>query len=151
TDEKGRYRLDGGGKEKEDRYITAGGMPYFTADKTGIADTPGVDPLVVDFELDRGGAIKGRLTGEGTGRAVPGQVRYEPAGDNPNLKDFTGLPRSSGHTGEDGSFTVLAIPGAGQLAAVADDSDAYALAKEDGFRQSNAVVGVNVSEKDEKS
>jgi RNA polymerase sigma factor (sigma-70 family) len=155
TDEKGHYKIDGVGKQKEYGSITAGGLPYFTATKTQVADTPGFDPIVLDFELDRGIVMKGRLTDAVTGQPVPGNVRYEPAGDNPNLKDFTGdftgLPRSSGHTGEDGSFTVLAVPGAGQLAAVAHDSDAYALAKEDGFRQSNAVVRVNVSEKDEKS
>jgi RNA polymerase sigma factor (sigma-70 family) len=151
TDEKGRYRLDGVGKRKEYPYITAGGLPYFNAAKTQIADTPGFDPIVLDFELNRGIVVKGRLTDEVACQPVSGQVRYEPAGDNPNLKEFPELPRSSVHTGEGGSFTVLTVPGAGQLAAVADDADAYALAKEDGFRQSNAVVRVNVSEKDEKS
>ncbi|HEX5271466.1 MAG TPA: sigma factor-like helix-turn-helix DNA-binding protein, partial [Gemmataceae bacterium] len=155
TDEKGHYKIDGIGKQKEYRYITAGGLAYFEAAKTEIADTPGFDPVVVDFELDRGIVVKGRLTDAVTGQPVSGQVRYEPAADNPNLKDFTGYftgrPMSSGHTGEDGAFTVLAIPGAGRLAATADNADAYAPAKEDGFRSSNALVRVNVSEKDEKS
>ncbi len=156
TDEKGHYRLDGVGKQKEYSRITAGGMPYFTATRTQIADTPGFGPIVLDFELTRGVVVKGRLTDAVTGKPVTGRVDYTPAGDNPNLKDFnlkdfTGLPEFSGRGGEDGAFAVLAIPGAGRLAATAADTDAYALAKGDRFRQSNAVVRIDVSEKDEKS
>src|SRR5262249_37946752 len=80
---------------------------------------------------------------------------YGPLGDNPNLKNFTefGKPQllatDAGRTGDDGSFAVLAIPGGGHLTAVADDRDAYAAAPGD-IRQHNAVVRIDVPEKDDK-
>src|SRR5262249_35116546 len=153
---KGRYRIDGAGKQKE-YTVAAGSLPYFNSTKLQVLDTQGLDPLVVDFDLDRGVVVKGRLTDAATGEPVRGRVNYGPAGDNPNLKEFTefGKPQilatDPGRTGDDGSFAVLAIPGKGQLAAVADDEDAYAVAREDDMRQHNAVVRVDVSEKDEKS
>jgi RNA polymerase sigma factor (sigma-70 family) len=156
TDGKGHYRIDGVGKQKEYN-VAAGSLPYFNSTKMHILDTQGLDPLVVDFELDRGIVVKGRLTDAATGKPVRGRVGYGPAGDNPNLKDFTefGKPQffatDPGRTGDDGAFAVLAIPGKGQLAAVADDEDAYAVAREDDMRQNNAIVRIDVSEKDEKS
>ncbi len=156
TDEKGRYRIDGVGKQKE-YAVAVGSLPYFNATKMQILDTQGLDPLVVDFELDRGIVVKGHLTDAVTGKPVRGRVDYGPAGDNPNLKDFTGfgkpqfLATDPGRTGDDGSFAILAIPGKGQLAAVADDEDAYAVAREDDMRQHHVIVRIDVSEKDEKS
>jgi hypothetical protein len=109
----------------------------------------------VNFDLERGVVVKGRLTDAATGKPVQGRVGYEPLGDNPNLKNFTefGKPQflasDPGRTADDGSFTVLAIPGAGNLTATADDRDAYAAAPGD-IRQFNLVVRIDVPEKDEK-
>jgi RNA polymerase sigma factor (sigma-70 family) len=155
TDEKGRYRIEGVGKQKE-YALAAGGLPYFNSTKLDVPDTQGLDPLEFDFELDRGVVVKGRLTDAATGKAVRGRVGYGPLGDNPNLKNFTefGKPQllatDSGRTGDDGAFAVLAIPGGGQLTAVADDADAYAAARQGDIRQYNAVVRIDVPEKDEK-
>ena len=155
TDEKGRYRIEGVGKQKE-YHVAAGGLPYFNCTKMHIADTQGLDPLTVDFELERGVVVKGRLTDKATGKPVRGRVGYGPAGDNPNLKNFTefGKPQflatDSGRVGDDGSFSVLAIPGGGTLTATADDADAYAAAREGNIRQHNAVVRIDVPEKDDK-
>jgi RNA polymerase sigma factor (sigma-70 family) len=155
TDEKGRYRIEGVGKQKEYN-VAAGGLPYFNSTKMHLADTQGLDPLEVDFDLERGVVVKGRLTDAATGKPVRGRVGYGPLGDNPNLKNFTefGKPQflatDSGRVGDDGSFTVLAIPGVGHLTATADDADAYAAAREGDIRQHNAVVRIDVPEKDEK-
>src|SRR5262249_15120308 len=154
--EKGHYKIDGVGKQKE-YGAAAGGLAYFNSTKMQIPDTQGLDPLVVDFDLDRGIVIKGHLTDAATGKPVRGRVNYDPPGDNPNRREFreVGKPQLSatdpGRTGDDGSFAILAIPGKGQLAATADDEDAYAVAREDDMRQHNAVVRIDVSETDEKS
>src|SRR5262249_49466504 len=53
TDAKGQYRIVGAAKH--DRYsVSAGSAPYLNSTKMDIPDTPGLEPLVVDFELDRG-------------------------------------------------------------------------------------------------
>ncbi len=156
TDEKGHYKIDGAGKQKE-YAVAAGGLPYFNATKMHVPDTPGLDPLVVDFDLSHGVVVKGRLTDAATGKPVRGRAGYAPLPDNPNLKDFADLGQpqviaaDTGKTAADGSFTVLAIPGPGRLTAVADDADAYAVAREDDMRQHNAVARINVSEKDGES
>jgi RNA polymerase sigma factor (sigma-70 family) len=164
TDEKGQYRIEGVGKRKQ-YDVAAGGLPYFNASKFQIADTQGLDPLTVDFELERGVVVKGRLTDKATGKPVRGRVGYTVLTDNPNLKDFTtlgGLQISAtdpGRTGDDGSFAVVCVPGPGLLTAAADDHDAYAPARLDGIKNvgnrilqdSNAVVQIDPSEKDAKS
>jgi RNA polymerase sigma factor (sigma-70 family) len=156
TDEQGRYRIEGVGKQK-DYSIAAGGLPYFNCTRMQIADTQGLDPLQVDFELDRGIVVRGRLTDAATGKPVRGRVGYGPLPDNPNLKNFTefGKPQflatDPGRTAEDGSFAALAIPGPGLLTAVADDEDAYAVARQDDMKQHNAIIRIDPSEKDEKS
>src|SRR5262249_51878817 len=52
TDEKGQYRIDGVGKQKE-YTLAAAGRSYFNSTKFHILDTQGLDPLVVDFEMER--------------------------------------------------------------------------------------------------
>jgi RNA polymerase sigma factor (sigma-70 family) len=164
TDKNGLYRIDGIAKKKE-YWVAAGGQPYFNSTKLHIADTPGLEPLLVEFDLERGILVKGRLTDKATGKPIRGQVGYAPLADNPNLKDFTDLGKiqviasENGRAGDDGSFTVTCVPGPGLLTATADDSDAYVPARFETFGkklggrilQDNAVVSINPSEKDEKS
>src|SRR5262249_30364277 len=88
TDEKGRYRLDGVGKNK-DYDVTAEGIPYSNTTKLNIPDTAGLDPITVDFELERGILVKGRLTDNATGQPVQGWLTYIHLADNPHLKNFT--------------------------------------------------------------
>jgi RNA polymerase sigma factor (sigma-70 family) len=164
TDKKGQYRIEGAGKRKT-YMVAAGGQSYFNSTRMNIADTEGLEPVTVDFDLDRGIAVKGRLTNKVTGKPVRGRVNYSPSSDNPNLKNISDIGKPQviavdpGRTNEDGRFTVLCIPGPGVLLARADDADAYAAARpEDGkdagnriLEHYNVVVRIDPSEKDEKS
>jgi RNA polymerase sigma factor (sigma-70 family) len=170
TDAAGKYRLDGVGKCAM-YWIAAEGLPYFNSTKLEVKDSAGLDPLTIDFDLERGVAVTGRLTDKVTGQPVKGYVRYLANADNPNLKDYTELTklhvevRSYGDTGPDGAFTVLAIPGPGLLTVVAEDRDRYIGAEIpgwDGFllrtvpgsihpSQFHAVVPIHPAEGDPKS
>jgi hypothetical protein len=151
-------------------WVSAEGVPYFNTTKLEIKDTGGVEPLVVNFDLEWGIAVKGRLTDKVTGKPVRGQVQYLAMADNPNVKDFTELTRlhvqgrALGETGPDGSFTVLAIPGPGVLCARAEDADHYTAAEMPGWDGAplktvptvhpspyNAVVSIDPSEGEPKS
>jgi RNA polymerase sigma factor (sigma-70 family) len=171
TDEQGRYRLTGVGKQ-DTYWVAAEGVPYFNTTKHEVKDNGGLEPLVVDFDLERGIAVKGRLTDKATGKPVQGRVSYLAAADNPNLKDFTELTTLHvvtvplGQTGPDGAFTVLAIPGPGLLCAVAEDANHYLGAEIEGWDGSllrtvpadgphpskfHAVVSINPAEQEPKS
>jgi protocatechuate 3,4-dioxygenase beta subunit len=112
TDAQGHYRIEGAGKHEE-YWVSAEGGAYFNVTKMHIPDTPGVEPLVVDFELERGIVIRGRLTDKATGKPVRGRVGWLALADNPNVKDFGSLgglhvhAEVSGRTAADGSFQVL--------------------------------------------
>jgi hypothetical protein len=170
TDDQGRYRLTGVGK-CEMYWLAAEGASYFNTTKHEIRDNGGLEPLVVDFDLERGIPVKGRLTDRATGKPVSGSISYEALADNPNAKDFTELTRLHvlgglrGQPGPDGSFTVLAIPGPGMLCIRAQDEDHYPevdLPNWDGSilktvggglhpSQFHAVVPINPSEDEPKS
>jgi RNA polymerase sigma factor (sigma-70 family) len=164
TDAHGRYRIVGAGKYE--RYsVSAGGPPYFNCTKMDIPDTAGVEPLVVDFDLERGIAVKGRLIDTSTGKPVWGRVSYVPMADNPNLKNYTELGKlqaiasDSGRAKADGAFTVVAIPGPGLLVARADDENRFPAAANKGFKIAtnlildgyHAIIPINPSEGEPKS
>jgi RNA polymerase sigma factor (sigma-70 family) len=175
TDENGRYELTGLSKQQE-YWVAADGRDYFNSTQFHIRDTPGLEPVTVDFDLERGLIVRGRLTDQASGKPVPGQLSYVAAADNPNLKDYTELgklhvlvSRNSprGEVGPDGSFTILTIPGPGMLCVKADDATHYVAAVDtmedwDGSllkgipnglhpSQFHAVVQINPSRNDPRS
>jgi hypothetical protein len=85
----------------------------------------------VDFQVDRGLEITGRIREGGTSKVVRGEVHYSPMVRNPHLKDYPSLKDGGviisnwGRVQPDGSFTVLVIPGPGALAICASDVDRY--------------------------
>jgi protocatechuate 3,4-dioxygenase beta subunit len=145
TDAQGHYRIEGAGKHKA-YAVAAGGSPYFNATRMEIPDTPGVEPLTVDFDLERGVAVKGHLTDKVTGKPVRGRVGWIALPDNVNLKNFTGSPgpqiivADEGQTKADGSFTVVAIPGAGLLTVTADDENRYPAARAVGVKTASGII-----------
>src|SRR5262249_14341213 len=98
TDKHGKYRLIGIAK-KSDYAIAAAGVPYFAVTKRNIADTPGFDPITVDFELERGIAISGRVINKATGEPIEAEVSYHALSDNPHLKNVSGLDQESSADG----------------------------------------------------
>jgi RNA polymerase sigma factor (sigma-70 family) len=124
TDEQGRYRLLGMPKGAGNAIlaIPAAGEPYFAAQKQ-VDDSPGLDPVQVDFHLKRGIWIRGRVTDKKTGAPVRADVRYGVFLTNPqrtNVPSYSGDDRSA-KTGADGSFQVLGMPGRGVLGIKADE------------------------------
>jgi RNA polymerase sigma factor (sigma-70 family) len=165
TDAQGHYRIDGVGKRQK-YAVAAGGNSYFNATKFDIPDTQGVEPLTVDFELERGIVVRGRLTDKATGKPVAGHVGWLALPDNPNLKNTTGsagpqfIVKDEGWTkADDGSFAVLAIPGPGLLKVKAADENRYPAARTEGVKTASgiilqeyhALVPIDPSENDPKS
>src|SRR5262249_50719182 len=94
-----------------------------------VLDTPGLEPITVDFALERGVEVTGRLM-DAAGKPVRGVVDYKPFLTNPNLKDYPSLGTSFSvgdwdRTGPDGTFTVLAVPGPGVVIASADTANRF--------------------------
>jgi RNA polymerase sigma factor (sigma-70 family) len=144
TDAAGRYRLEGVAKTGRRHLVIAAGVPYFSSFKP-IEETLGLEPLTVDFELERGLAVRGRLTDRSTGKPVRGLVGYYALSDNPHLKDFVDVGQlplivdGRGEVGPDGSFAVVALPGPGLLCVWADD-DRFPRAVEGGDAQPQRTV-----------
>jgi RNA polymerase sigma factor (sigma-70 family) len=120
TDGRGRYRLVG--LPKDSRYVLTADPPdealHLPRDKE-LGDTPGLQPLTADFDLDRGVVVEGRLLDRTTGKPVRGSVYYLPLPGNPHygalpgggLHWLVGAP----HYGlrPDGSFKLAVFPGPG--------------------------------------
>jgi hypothetical protein len=120
TDAKGQFRLIG--LPKGSGYgLRAVGVPqgYLPAAKS-LADTAGLAPLSLDFDLVRGVRVRGRVTDRATGKPVFSVLWYCPLVDNKYFKDLPGNDfyrqgLMGGRTKKDGTFEVLALPGAGLL------------------------------------
>jgi hypothetical protein len=128
TDAAGRYQLLGMPKGPGNMILAepAEAQPYLLAVKP-VGDSPGLDPITVDFPLKRGVVIKGRVTDKVTGKPVPGQIEYVAFLNNPHRKETPNLTTNSYlNTHEDGTFEVVALPGRGLLA-VRAWSDHYLL------------------------
>jgi RNA polymerase sigma factor (sigma-70 family) len=127
TDERGRYRIVGAPKQ-HDYSVAVAGAPYFAVTKQNIADTPGFDPITVDFELQRGAEIRGRVINKTTGAPVAGSITYRALADNPHLQNASELDQGyaadrRNHVESDGSFFVVGLPGRGVLTLLADEDD----------------------------
>jgi hypothetical protein len=123
ADRDGHYRLIGmpKGKGNQIMAIAPAGQPYFLSGKE-VEDTLGLEPVRVDFALKRGVWIHGRVTDKATGKPVRARVRYGAFLDNPHRREVPDYGGSAtAITGDDGSFTVLGLPGRGLLAVKADE------------------------------
>jgi len=136
TDSQGRYRLTGLPKGEGFSIVAfAGGdQPYGSAGKK-VPDSPGLDPVTVDFELKRGIWIEGKIIDKATGKPLKVPVEYFALESNADLHDFPGLPvpslmddRILGAK-EYGAYRVLGRPGPG-LIAVWPPKDRYLRARE---------------------
>ncbi len=122
TDAEGRYRLVGLSRESGHRLMVlpGPGQPYLPATRT-LRAAPGLGPVTADFGLKRGVLIRGRVTDRETGRPVAALVRYGAFVDNPEARALRDCEYIEVRTADDGSFTLLGLPGRGLLAAKAAD------------------------------
>jgi protocatechuate 3,4-dioxygenase beta subunit len=118
TDKDGRYRLVGMPRG-EGNWITVvpSDQPYLIS-TTKVANTPGLEPVTVDFELKRGIWIEGKITDKVTGKPLETSVQYFALSSNPNLRDHPGfdggfVPGGGGESKEDGSYRIAGLPGSG--------------------------------------
>jgi hypothetical protein len=121
TDTRGHYRLTGlpvrGPIELST--VLADGSPYQPSSQE-FANTPGIDPTRLDFNLERGVSVQGKITDRTTGNPVAALVEYHPALDNPNVRSREQIVLFEPvFTHPDGSFTLVALPGPGLVAATA--------------------------------
>ncbi len=137
TDKDGRYRLEGvpkgdGNKvaatikywvSKSDgdrmayKWHPINEQPYFAAVKT-VENKPGLDAITVDFALQRGMWVKGRITDKKTGTPLWANVYYFCFQDNPRAKEIISEAHSYYYSTsrEDGVFRIPALPGHGLIA-----------------------------------
>jgi RNA polymerase sigma factor (sigma-70 family) len=119
TDQDGRFRLIGMPKGDGNLIVAvpATGQPYCLSMQP-VPDTPGLDPVTVDFSLVRGVLVRGRVLDKATREPVFGNIEYFAFTDNPRWRKIPGFTTNSYlQTGADGSFEVVALPGHGLLAA----------------------------------
>jgi RNA polymerase sigma factor (sigma-70 family) len=126
TDAQGRYRLTGmpKGKGNKIRIELPRDLPYVAVHRD-VPDSPGLDPVTVDFELKRGVWIEGKITDKVTGQPLQGAVEYFAIYSNanlPNLNDYAGFDGTISSFGvgtkEDGSYRVVGLPGPGLVAVI---------------------------------
>ncbi|HMC65687.1 MAG TPA: hypothetical protein VKI65_12175, partial [Gemmataceae bacterium] len=119
TDAQGRYRLTGmpkGGGNKI-MLVPRDDQPYVSVHAV-VPDTPGLDPVTVDFEMKRGVWIEGKITDKVTGKPLQGSVEYFSMYSNPNLGDYPGFAGTHYRilaAKEDGSYRVVGLPGPGLI------------------------------------
>jgi RNA polymerase sigma factor (sigma-70 family) len=134
TDEQGRYQLNGMPKGTDNKILLLprDDQPYLPAHAL-VPDSPGFDPVTVNFDVKRGVWIEGKLTDQATGKPVQGQLQYFAMLNNPHLRDHpefdgTFLNQRTASAGEDGRFRVVGLPGPGLLSVSLGDQ--YLLANE---------------------
>lgn len=126
TDAEGNYRLEGVAKA-EGYWVGAKTDSHFSSGLRA-KDPPGLDPITVDLELDRGIAIHIRLRDKSTGQPIRGDFAYYGAIGNENVAgtEFANQPYAGtrGGTEPDGSGTMVVFPGPGYLCVRASE-DVY--------------------------
>jgi RNA polymerase sigma factor (sigma-70 family) len=124
TDEEGNYRIVGLPKGQGNRIVArAADLPYLPAVEP-VPDTPGLEPVKVDFALQRGVWVKGRVTDKATGKPVASGIEYFSLSNNPHLNNVR-LDDTNWHgTKDDGAFRTVVLPGQG-IVAVRSTYDRY--------------------------
>src|SRR5262249_14211496 len=113
TDKDGRYRIVGLPKGQGNQISARpDDLPYLPA-MANVPDTPGLEPVTVDFALQRGIWVTGRVTDKATGKTVASGIEYFALSDNPHLNGVK-LDDTNWHpTRDDGTFRTVALPGPG--------------------------------------
>jgi hypothetical protein len=121
ADAQGRFRIVGAPKSRDlgVHVFPPEGQPYLER-MEHVGDTPGLAPIVHDVSLTRGIPVRGRLIDRVSGRPVRGVVQYFLLSVNPRYQELRhSLALCRAPTGDDGSFSIVAVDGPGLLAASA--------------------------------
>jgi hypothetical protein len=124
SDEQGRFTLVGMPKARSYR-LGASRVPYITGRKD-VDDTPGLEPIQGNFELERALALRVRVIDGSTGRPVRAYVRYEIRRENPHVDDYPTWPRNVvgwDVNDEAGWVTTTVLPGPALIAVQATEGE----------------------------
>jgi hypothetical protein len=144
TDKQGRYEITG--IRKSDQYYLNVGYrsrPYINYSKE-VGDTPGLQPITVDFEVERGLLLRVRVTEKNTGKPVRGLVEYAIRSENANLSEFKTYPRDTKSwdlNEKDGTCEQTVLPGPGYIAFRATKED-YSRSRLKGYENGQFLDGV---------
>jgi RNA polymerase sigma factor (sigma-70 family) len=118
TDKHGCYEIPGIRKSEEYLFnVGHRNPPYIHYTKT-VADTPGLQPVTMNFEMERGLVLRVRVTEKDTGKPVQGQIEYHIRLDNPNRSHVTTFPLGivfQEPNEKDGTFEQVVLPGPGYI------------------------------------
>jgi protocatechuate 3,4-dioxygenase beta subunit len=120
TDRQGRFELLGcpKGPTYAVEFRPPDGSPYFAAE-VRLDDSPGLEPLSCDIELQQGILCRGRLTDRQTGKPIAGaKVEYNalfPSRYINKLGERVANPCSATTTEKDGSYRLAVLPGPGAI------------------------------------
>ena len=131
----GEYRIDGlplGGK-KELEVVPAAEQPYLVAKGLEAPEAAAGKPGSMEIKLRRGVLVHGRVTDAETGAPVKAVVQYNPLLSNEHARDFGFDPQiirfdpgdDRQHTGADGVYHTVVIPGQGILSVQCDQWNDY--------------------------
>jgi hypothetical protein len=121
ADAQGRFRLVGASKSRDlgVHVFPPEGQPYLERMER-VGDTPGLAPIVHDVSLTRGIPVRGRLVEGESRRPVRGVVQYFLLEINPRYEELRySLSLCRAPTGDDGSYSIVALDGLGLLGASA--------------------------------
>ncbi len=126
SDAQGRYRLTGQPFAASlEISIDAQRLPYFASSRN-VAIPPGAGPVMLDLALVRGVVIEGQVSNHTTSRPVRARIGYFPLVSNPmfmgdhpitSKNEFTSMVG----TDMNGHFRLVALPGPGLLAVLAQE------------------------------
>ncbi|MBI1913303.1 MAG: sigma-70 family RNA polymerase sigma factor, partial [Planctomycetes bacterium] len=166
TDGRGRYRLTGMPKGSDNKilFVPRDDQPYLTV-HAEVPDTPGLEPVTVNWEMKRGVWFEGKITDKVTGKPLAGHVDYVALPGNPHLREYAGyegtfVQRLSWNVRPDGTYRVVGLPGPGILAVVYSDHylDAHERDDAEGAKKNfvlpmsyNAMARVNPSKNTERA
>jgi protocatechuate 3,4-dioxygenase beta subunit len=99
---------------------SAAAQPYVSMIRLPERVNPG-NSVTLDFQMQRGVALTGRVTDKSTGKPLRSAVEYFVLATNPNLRSPQSYAFSATVTNEDGSYSLVALPGPGIVAAKLDE------------------------------
>lgn len=124
SDQQGRFTLVGMPKAGS-YHLTASRVPYITG-RSAVDDSPGLEPIRANFELERALGLRVRVIDRSTRRPVRAYVRYGIRRDNPHVDDYPSWPRNVvgwGVNDEAGWITTTVLPGPAFIAVQATEGE----------------------------